>query len=142
MYIDPNRYSGRPTDDRIPQELAIYDRLEELDIPYIRVDHDHADTIEFCLEVEQVLGAKICKNLFLCTANKKKFYLVMLEGEKRFVTKEVSKKIGTSRLSFASEAYMEELLGLTPGSVTVLGLMNDREQIFHTTCGKSTTGPL
>ena len=66
MYIDPNRYSGRPTDDRIPQELAIYDRLEELAIPYIRVDHDHADTIEFCLEVEQVLGAKICKNLFLC----------------------------------------------------------------------------
>ena len=57
MYIDPNRYSGRPTADRIPQELAI---------PYIRVDHDHADTIEFCLEVEQVLGAKICKNLFLC----------------------------------------------------------------------------
>ena len=63
MYIDPQRYTGRPTDQRIPQELAVYDRLEELNIPYIRVDHDHADTIEFCEQVEAVLGSKICKNL-------------------------------------------------------------------------------
>ena len=46
MYIDSNRYTARPTDDRIPQELAIYDKLEELSIPYVRVDHDRADTIE------------------------------------------------------------------------------------------------
>ena len=66
MYIDPTLYTGRPADDRIPQELAIYDKLEELNIPYVRVDHDRADTIEICEEVEKVLGSKICKNLFLC----------------------------------------------------------------------------
>ena len=66
MYIDQTKYTTRPAGNRIPQEFAIYDRLEELDIPYVRVDHDHADTIEICHQVEQVLGSKICKNLFLC----------------------------------------------------------------------------
>ena len=74
MYIDQTRYTGRPTDGRIPQEFAIYDRLEELSIPYVRVDHDHADTIQFCEEVEKVLGSKICKNLFLCNRQQTDFY--------------------------------------------------------------------
>lgn len=74
-----------------------------------------------------MLEATICKNLFLCTANKKEFYLLMIVGDKRLVTKDVSKKLGTSRLSFASESYMEEYLDITPGSVSVLGLMNDTE---------------
>lgn len=78
MYIDKNRYTTRPTDDRIPQEFAIYDRLEELSIPFVRVDHDHADTIEFCQEVEAVLGSKICKNLFLCNRQQTEFYLLMM----------------------------------------------------------------
>ena len=127
MYIDPILYSGRPTDDRIPQELAIYDRLEELAIPYIRVDHDHADTIEFCLEVEQVLGAKICKNLFLCNRQQTQFYLLMMPGDKPFKTKELSHQLGISRLSFASPEDMEQYLDCTPGSSSVMGLANDKE---------------
>ena len=121
---------GRPEDTagRLDKEMAAYDFLDGLGVEYDRVDHEPLMTMEACQEADRTLDAAICKNLFLCTANKKKFYLVMLEGEKRFVTKEVSKKIGTSRLSFASEAYMEELLGLTPGSVTVLGLMNDQDK--------------
>lgn len=120
---------GRPKDTtgRLDKEIAAYDFLDGLGVEYERVDHEPLMTMEACQEADQALDAAICKNLFLCTANKKKFYLVMLEGEKRFVTKDVSKKIGTSRLSFASETYMEEFLGLTPGSVSVLGLMNDRE---------------
>jgi Ala-tRNA(Pro) deacylase len=51
MFIDQTQYTTRPTDKRIPQELAIYDRLEQLEIPYVRVDHDLADTIEICHEV-------------------------------------------------------------------------------------------
>ncbi len=127
MYIDPNRYTTRPTDQRIPQELAIYDRLEELNIPYVRVDHDHADTIEICHEVEQILGSKICKNLFLCNKQQTSFYLLMMPGLKKFKTKELSAQLGVARLSFAEAAYMEEFLDITPGSVSVLGLMNDRE---------------
>ena len=128
MYINQTKYTTRPTDDRIPQELAIYDRLEELAIPFVRVDHDHADTIEICHEVEKVLGSQICKNLFLCNRQQTDFYLVLMPGEKKFLTKELSAQLGVSRLSFGSADMMTELLGLTPGSVTVMGLMNDHEK--------------
>ena len=93
--------------------------------PISRVDHDHADTIEACEAVEQVLGEKICKNLFLCNRQKTQFYLLMLEGEKVFKTKDLSKQLGVARLSFADPADMEKYLDITPGSVSVLGLMND-----------------
>ena len=83
MYIDPTPYTTRPTDDRIPQELAIYDRLEELNIPYVRVDHDHADTIEICHQVEEILEGKICKNLFLCNRQQTEFYLLMMPAKSR-----------------------------------------------------------
>ena len=125
MYIDPNRYSGRPTDDRIPQELAIYDRLEELAIPYIRVDHDHADTIEFCQEVEQVLGAKICKNVFLCSRQQTRIYLLMMPRCKPFKTKYLSAQLGCARLSFADDGHMGEYLRTVPGSVSALELLFD-----------------
>ena len=127
MYIDPTRYSGRPADcaSRLPKEQRCYDLLDRLGIAYFRVDHDHADTIEACEAVEQVLGEKICKNLFLCNRQKTQFYLLMLEGEKVFKTKDLSKQLGVARLSFADAADMERYLDITPGSVSVLGLMND-----------------
>ena len=81
MYIDPVRHSGRPTDDRIPQEMAIYDELERQGISFERVDHDHADTMEDCRKIEEVLDAKICKNLFLCNRQQTEFYLLMMPGE-------------------------------------------------------------
>lgn len=84
-------------------------------------------TIESCLEVEKLLETKICKNLFLTTANKSKFFLYFMQGSKKFRTAQVSKQAGVSRLSFASAEYLLELLDLTPGSVTVMGLMNDKE---------------
>ena len=129
MYIDPVKYKGRPSDTagRLAKEVRCYDLLDALQIPYARVDHDHADTIEACEAVEQVLGEKICKNLFLCNRQKTQFYLLMLEGEKVFKTKDLSKQLGVARLSFADSADMEKYLDITPGSVSVLGLMNDTE---------------
>ena len=129
MYIDPTRYSGRPADcaARLPKEQRCYDLLDGLGVAYTRVDHDFADTIEACEAVEAVLGEKICKNLFLCNRQKTQFYLLMMEGEKVFKTKDLSKQLGVARLSFADAADMERLLDITPGSVSVLGLMNDRE---------------
>ena len=96
MYIDPTRYSGRPADcaSRLLKEQRCYDLLGRLGIAYFRVDHDHADTIEACEAVEQVLGEKICKNLFLCNRQKTQFYLLMLEGEKVFKTRDLSKQLG------------------------------------------------
>ena len=128
MYIDPNRYTTRPTDQRIPQELAIYDRLEELNIPYVRVDHDHADTIEICHQVEKVLGSKICKNLFLCNKQQSDFYLLMMPGDKPFKTKFLSAQLGCTRLPFAGEDHMRDYLQTTPGSVSALELLFDTER--------------
>ncbi len=120
-------YTTRPDDEREPQEKRCYDLLEQLNVPFERVDHDAADTIEECDEVSRVLGIKICKNLFLCNRQKSEFYLVMMPGEKKFETKVLSKQLGVSRLSFAPQEMLPELLGLAPGSVSILGLMNDKE---------------
>ena len=123
------RMNGRPADagQRLDKEMRCYDMLDGLGINYDRVDHEHADTIAACAEIEQVLGAEVCKNLFLCNRQKTAFYLLLLPGEKPFKTKIFSKSIGVSRLSFADAADMERLLDITPGSVSILGLMNDRE---------------
>ena len=128
MYIDANHYTTRPTGQRIPQELAIYDRLEELSIPYVRVDHDHADTIEICHEVEKVLGSKICKNLFLCNRQQTDFYLLMMPGDKPFKTKYLSAQLGCSRLSFADDSHMRDYLSTIPGSVSALELLFDTDR--------------
>ena len=129
MEVCQTVFEGRPQDGagRCPQELACYDCLDRLGISYLRVDHEHADTIEACHAVEAVLGTAICKNLFLCNRQKTAFYLLMMEGEKVFKTKELSKQLGVSRLSFADAADMKRLLDLEPGSVSILGLLNDRE---------------
>lgn len=125
--IDPHRYTGRPSDSRSPEEMGCYELLDSLGISYTRADHAYADTIEQCLAVEQVLGWPVCKNLFLCNRQRTQFYLLMLPGDKVFKTKDLSKQLGVSRLSFAGAEDMQALLGVHPGSVTVLGLHNDRE---------------
>lgn len=120
---------GRPASliGRLSREIACYDLLDSLSIPYEHLDHEALFTIEACHEADAALNVCMCKNLFLCNQNKTRFYLLLMPGEKRFQTKVFSSLIGSSRLSFAPENYLEELLGLTPGSVTVLGLMHDVE---------------
>ena len=120
-------HKGRPADKRIDKEERCYALLDSLGIEYYRVDHEHADTIEACHGIESVLGCGICKNLFLCNRQATEFYLLLLPGDKPFKTKLLSKQIGSARLSFASAEHMEALLDITPGSVSVLGLMNDTE---------------
>lgn len=127
MYIDPTLYTTRPTDERLPKEMRSYGLLDSLGVEYVRVDHEVADTMEKCAEAKAILGIKICKNLLLCNQQKTKFYMLLMSGEKQFVTKDFSKKIGSSRLSFAPPEFMEKFLDITPGSLSVLGLMNDTE---------------
>lgn len=119
---------GRPssTDGRLKKEIRTYDLLDSLNIEYERVDHEEANTMEACAAIDEVLApAVICKNLFLCNTQKTKFYLLMIKEDKKFKTKEISKQINSSRLSFAPAEYMEKYLDITPGSVSVMGLMND-----------------
>ena len=121
--------NGRPetNEGRLPKEIRCYDLLDSLNIPYQRIDHEAAMTMEACVEIDKALNAVICKNLLLCNRQKTAFYLLMLPGEKHFKTSTFSKTIGSSRLSFADPEFMEEFLDITPGSVSVLGLMNDKE---------------
>ena len=120
---------GRPADaaDRLPKELRVYDLLDSLGIDYYRVDHEAAMTMEVCAAIDETLEATICKNLLLCNRQGTAFYLLMLPGDKVFKTSVLSKQIGSSRLSFASAEAMERFLDITPGSVSVMGLMNDHE---------------
>lgn len=122
-------FEGRPLDttNRLDKEIRTYDLLDSLQIPYQRIDHEAMPTIEACHDVDKRLGIHVCKNLFLCNTQKTNFYLLMMPGEKKFQTKIVSKQLGVARLSFAPEEYMLELLDITPGSVSVMGLMNDSE---------------
>ncbi len=120
-------YHGRPENPagRLEKEIKVYDLLDRLEMDYYRTDHEPAGNMEACNEIDAVLGTVICKNLFLCTANKKKFYLLMMPGDKPFKTKILSRQIQTSRLSFAKPEYMKAYLDIEPGSVSIMGLMND-----------------
>lgn len=122
---------GSPAEysDRLMKEQRCYQLLDELNIEYWRCDHPdaNADTMEDCLKIDKMLDAVVCKNLFLCNRQHTQFYLLMMPGDKVFKTKELSGQLGCSRLSFAEPEYMEKYLDITPGSVSVLGLMNDTE---------------
>lgn len=122
-------YKGRPeeTEGRLDRELRVYDFLDRQGIEYERVDHAPADTMEVCRDIDEALGATICKNLFLCNRQKTQFYLLMMPGDKPFKTKEITSQIGSARLSFASPEDMEKYLDIKPGAVSVMGLMNDTE---------------
>ncbi len=123
-------HQGRPesTEGRLPKEIAVYDLLDRLQIFYQRADHEPAFTMEACAAIDRLFApAAVCKNLFLCNSQKTKFYLLMIRDDKKFKTKEISVQINSPRLSFGPEELLGELLDLTPGSISVMGLMNDRE---------------
>ena len=124
------RVKGRPEspEGRLAKEIRVYDYLDRLHIEYERIDHEVAMTMEASAAIDAALEATICKNLFLCNRQETDFYLLMMPGGKKFKTKELSKQIGASRLSFAKDEYMLKYLDITPGSVSVLGLMNDKEK--------------
>ena len=125
--------NGRPTDSqgRLDKEIRVYDFLDSLGVSYQRIDHEAAMTMEACEEIDRTLEATICKNLLLCNRQETQFYLLMLPGDKMFKTKDLSAQIGSSRLSFAKAEYMEQYLDITPGSLSVLGLMNDKDKMVR-----------
>lgn len=131
IFVDETVYHGQPDtmNGRLPRECEVYKLLDKLGIAYSRADHAPAAAIEACRDVEKVLGAKICKNLFLRNQKANTFFLLMMPGEKQFVTRELSAKLNVSRLTFAEDDYMEEYLHISPGAVSILGLMNDEDEM-------------
>ena len=122
---------GSPDDTakREERESRTYALLDQLGISFDRTDHPDqpATTMEVCAEVDAILNVHICKNLFLCNRQETDFYLLVMPGDKPFRTKHLSKQLGTARLSFAKEEFMKEYLDILPGSVSVMGMMNDKE---------------
>ena len=121
--------NGSPADaaGRMEKEIRTYNFLDELGVDYQRVDHEAAFTMNACRDIDALLETEMCKNLFLCNRQKTDFYLLLISGEKTFKTKELSQQIGSARLSFAGAEYMEKYLDITPGSVSIMGLMNDKD---------------
>lgn len=122
-------FEGRPADNsgRLDKEIRTYDYLDNLGIEYQRLDHEPADTMEICEAIDESLGAKICKNLFLANRQRTKFYLLMIAGDKNFRSSDISKQAGVSRLHFAEPEYMLDMIDATPGSASVMGLINDAD---------------
>jgi Ala-tRNA(Pro) deacylase len=131
--IEMELFIGRPekTDDRLSREVRTYDFLDALGIEYMRTDHGPADNMEACNEIDAVLGVLICKNLFLCNRQKTNFYLLMMPGDKKFKTKELSAQLNSARLSFADPEDMLKYLDIEPGAVSIMGLMNDKDHVVH-----------
>lgn len=121
--------NGRPEsmENRLEKEIRVYDFLDSLGVEYQQIDHEAAMTMEACEEIDKAMETAICKNLLLCNRQETDFYLLLMPGDKPFKTKFLSAQIGSSRLSFAKAEYMEAFLDITPGSLSVLGLMNDKE---------------
>lgn len=141
-------HHGRPADcsGRLEREVRVYDLLDALGIQYDRLDHAPAMTMEVCAEIDaaferttlsdfQANGdthqAIICKNLFLCNRQRTSFYLLMTPGDKKFHTRQLSAQINSARLSFAGEEDMLRYLDVTPGSASVMALMNDKEGVVQ-----------
>ena len=130
----PSKYElfkGRPetSEGRLDKEIRCYDLLDSLGMEYWRTDHPDAEanTMEACREIDEALNCLVCKNLFLTNRQHTDFYLLMMPGDKNFKTKELSSQINSARLSFGSPEEMEEMLDCTPGSSSIMGLMNDKE---------------
>ena len=126
MTISPI-YTNVPSEGLNSTQTAVFAALVELSIPFERVEHENADTMEDCVAIGNALGADVCKNLVLCNRQKTNFYLLTMPGDKPFFTKDLSHQIGSSRLSFASPEAMEELLHVQPGSASILSLLFDTE---------------
>ena len=129
MRIDPALYTTTPSPKgRLEKEMAIYSILEQLGIPFERLDHEAVATIEDCGEIDQYLGITIYKNLFLCNSKKDQYYLLVMPGDKTFRSSPIAQQIGSTRLSFGAPEELESYLNLTPGSVSITGLLYDKEK--------------
>ena len=99
--------------------------LEELQIPFQRVDTDEAITMEDCVAIDKKLNMNMVKTLFLCNRQQTDFYLFITVGNKPFRSKDFSNALGVARVSFAPIEQMESMLGTKIGAATVFSSLLD-----------------
>jgi Ala-tRNA(Pro) deacylase len=108
-------------------QVELYQILNKLDIPFQYHEHPHAPTIEIARIYWKDLVATHCKNLFFRNHKGDKHYLVILEHSQQLEIHDLEKRLKQGKLSFASETRMQKYLGLSPGSVSPFGLINDQD---------------
>jgi Ala-tRNA(Pro) deacylase len=112
-------------------EASVVARLRELGIGYTRHEHPAAATVEEAEPHWAEIDATHCKNLFLRNQKGDRHYLVVLEASKKADLRAVADQIGDGKLSFASPERLMKHLGLTPGSVSPFGLINDHPHVVR-----------
>ena len=125
MFYVSEIYTQAPASFGTPLQEKVYRTLEKLDIPFERVDTDEAITMDDCVLIDERLDMKMVKTLFLCNRHKTAFYLFVTAGDKPFSSKEFSKALGVSRVSFAPAELMPEMLGTKIGAATVFSALLD-----------------
>ena len=121
-------YTTAPEEYKTSLQKETYKYLEMLGISFERVDTDVVITMEDCERVEEKLEMKMVKTLFLCNRQKTLFFLFITAGDKAFKSKEFSQAVKTSRISFAPEELMDEMLGTKIGAATVFSAITDLDR--------------
>ena len=106
---------------------SVLEYLENLNIAYQRFDHPPVYTVEQAEEHWRDINALHCKNIFLRDNKGRQHFLVITPIDRNIDIRALWEKIGSSRLSFASEERLMKYLGLRPGSVSPFGLINDQD---------------
>lgn len=119
--------------------MNIYDVLDKLSISYEEITHDAVKTVKEAKEIENMIDGVPVKNLFL-TDNENSYYLIMLEAHKRADLKKITRLVNKKHLSFASVNDLKDILKLDSGSVTPLGIINDRDNKVKIVIDKDLVG--
>lgn len=109
----------------------LYDRLRELNITFDYYEHPAAPTIEEAMKYWVDIEATHCKNLFFRNHKGNNHYLVVLDHRYDLQIQDLERRLKQGKLSFASEERMKRYLGIKPGSVSPLALINDKENHIH-----------
>lgn len=112
-------------------QIELYEKLNELGIQFIYYEHPPAPTIEIAMQYWKDLDSSHCKNLFFRNHKGNKHYLVILEHKQNLDIHSLEKILKQGKISFASPERMLKYLGLTPGSVSPFGLINDKGHEVH-----------
>lgn len=125
MFSISEIHTTAPEEYKTPLQKETYTYLNKLGIPYERVDTDEAITMEDCILINEKLDMKMVKTLFLCNRQKTVFFLFITTGDKPFKSKEFGNAVKCSRVSFAPEELMDEMLGTKIGAATIFSTITD-----------------
>ncbi len=127
MFYVSDIFTTSPKEYKNKIQERVYKTLDELSIAYERVETDEAITMEDCIEIDKKLNMKMVKTLFLCNRQETNFYLYITTGDKKFDSKKFSQELEISRVSFAKEEKMSEMLGTKIGAATIFSSLIDND---------------